>query len=111
MTPFLTFVKNSDISSAKLLIKRGANVNHRSKNGWNVLIPHTKNLNLSNLQLFLEECNKESKKPIDINLTDNDGRNLLHHAQNFSGDSINVNFDVQRYLIEQGIDVNCKDNN
>jgi ankyrin repeat protein len=109
MTPYLTLIKNEDHHSAQIFVKKGANINHKSESGWNVLIPFITHLDLTKLKAFVEECNCNSKTPLDINLSDSAGRNLLHHAMNNSADSINVNFDFQRYLIEKGIAINSKD--
>jgi ankyrin repeat protein len=109
MTPYLTLIKNEDHHSAQIFVKKGANINHKSESGWNVLIPFITHLDLAKLKAFVEECDRNSTAPLDINLTDSVGRNLLHHAMNTSADSINVSFDFQRYLIEKGIAVNSKD--
>jgi len=86
MTPYLTLIKNEDHHSAQIFAKKGANINHKSESGWNVLIPFITHLDLAKLKAFVEECDRDSTKPLDINQTESVGRYQLHHAMNTSAD-------------------------
>lgn len=46
----------------------------------------------------------------DINLTDNNGRNLLHEAINMSSAGSDATFETEQFLIDLGIEINKKDN-
>lgn len=56
-----------------------------------------------------KEINNLLDAGADINKTDHEYRNLLHHAVNVSQPNTEANFDLERVLIKRGIDMNQKD--
>lgn len=58
--------------------------------------------------------NEEIKRLVgigaDINLVDNNGRNVLHEAINMSSAGADATFETEQILIDLGIDINKRDN-
>lgn len=48
-------------------------------------------------------------KGANINLIDNKGRNLLHHAINMSSATADATFETEKFLIDHGIELNLLD--
>lgn len=48
-------------------------------------------------------------KGANINLIDNKGRNLLHHAINMSSATADATFETEQFLLERGVEINLRD--
>ena len=44
-----------------------------------------------------------------INFTDSKGRNALHYSLNYSTVTLDSNFDIEKFLLENAIDINRRD--
>lgn len=53
--------------------------------------------------------NLVTKHKANINLIDNKGRNLLHHAVNMSSASADATFETEQQLIDFGVNINHRD--
>ena len=56
-----------------------------------------------------EEVQRLVKEGGNINLIDNKGRNLLHHAINMSSATADASFETEQILIDLGVDINLVD--
>ncbi|MCI0447271.1 ankyrin repeat domain-containing protein, partial [bacterium] len=84
---------------AELLIRSGADVNHRStKGGYTALMAVSGQNNVENLQLLLEHG-------ADINVKDHEGRSALFHASEY------CNAPTIKLFIDHGADIDDPDKN
>ncbi|CRG94164.1 ankyrin-repeat protein, putative [Plasmodium gallinaceum] len=97
-TAFWYSCRNGSLKMAKIILKKGSNINHKDINGISPLHICVKHGHLS-LAKFLLENNAN------INIKDNDGQTPIFYA------IINRHYDIVKLLIENGADVSIKDNN
>ncbi|SCP04094.1 ankyrin-repeat protein, putative [Plasmodium ovale] len=97
-TAFWYSCRNGNLKIAKIILKKGSNINHRDANGMTPLHICVKygHFNIANF-LIDNDAN--------INIRDNEGQTPIFYA------IINRHYDIVKLLIESGADVQIKDNN
>ena len=85
-----------------MLVDYGANINHVSKDGLFALKFAVQRRDLEFVKYFLS-------KNADPLLVDNLNRNLLHIALNYAPTTSNSNLNIEKILVNEGVDVNGKD--
>ncbi|VWU51611.1 ankyrin-repeat protein, putative [Hepatocystis sp. ex Piliocolobus tephrosceles] len=97
-TAFWYSCRSGNLKIAKMIFKKGSNVNHQDANGITPLHICVKYGHI-NITKFLLENN------VNINIQDNEGRTPIFYA------IIHNHYDIVKLLIENGADVEIKDNN
>ncbi|GAW80528.1 hypothetical protein, conserved [Plasmodium gonderi] len=97
-TAFWYSCRNGSLKMARIILKKGSNINHKDANGMSPLHISVKCGHL-NIAKFLIENNAN------INITDNEGQSPIFYA------IINKHYDIVKLLVENGADVQIRDNN
>lgn len=130
-TPFMTAIFSENLKAAKLLYKKGANINHQNKKGntalhyacmknlftcaeqlikWNANIDVKNTFELSPLSFaVMNDCQKIFnlllKNKANVNVVDTNGWTALHHAVKRD------NVELLRALLQSGVNVNHRNKN
>ncbi|WP_341807853.1 ankyrin repeat domain-containing protein [Wolbachia endosymbiont (group E) of Neria commutata] len=119
-TPLFFATEANNIHVTELLLEKGADIKVQDKNGYTPLHYAIKIRSLKMLKALLpckidydgeygvgtEEVDIEKAKEILVNIRDNEGNTLLHHAVKYGCSRGMLNF-----LVESGIDINAKNKN
>ncbi|CAD2098052.1 conserved Plasmodium protein, unknown function [Plasmodium vinckei lentum] len=97
-TAFWYSCRNGNLKIARIILKKGSNINHKDANGISPLHICVKYGHL-NIAKFLIENNAN------INIMDNEGQSPIFYA------IINKHYEIAKLLIENGANVQIKDNN
>ncbi|SBO27069.1 conserved Plasmodium protein, unknown function [Plasmodium knowlesi strain H] len=95
-TAFWYSCRNGNLKMARIILKKGSNINHKDANGISPLHISVKYGHL-NIAKFLIENNAN------VDITDNEGQSPIFYA------IINKHYDIVKLLIENGADVQMKD--
>ncbi|KMZ93401.1 hypothetical protein PVMG_00847 [Plasmodium vivax Mauritania I] len=97
-TAFWYSCRNGSLKMARIILKKGSNINHKDAHGISPLHISVKYGHL-NIAKFLIE------NEADVDITDNEGQSPIFYA------IINKHYDIVKLLIENGADVQMKDHN
>jgi serine/threonine-protein phosphatase 6 regulatory ankyrin repeat subunit B len=113
ITPFFMAAYSGNYDGFKLLLEKGANLNHKTKDGATAL----------HFAATPEIAEFLIKNNFDVNVRDNNGLTPLHYAVECTcidqythlytkkGKDYRVLVDVVKFLLDSGADVNARDNN
>lgn len=101
-TAYLNFYGNSLIGLSNKLLGLGADVNQMDESGLTAL-------KYAVIRRNVDEIARLHAAGAKINQLDKKRRNLLHYAVNMSSASSDASFEVERLLIDLGIEINARD--
>jgi hypothetical protein len=99
MTPIMNAIKDGEVNKFKVLLDKGSNLNFLNKNQENSIILAVKYKRLDILEYILRQSNSYN-----IDHFNNDGKNALMIASDFSNTSIGIKI-IQKLILSGGASI------